>query len=584
MQRVKNFYWMIIALLLLLLVLSGCSTGERPLWTNAPGWSRAPYMGVNAIGDPVPFAADEDGNLFFLFIVSDQDMLYPQVVGIDRTGARTIDVRISTPLIQPDIPAMVWDGELLQLFWISDQALYHASITPDGIVASTPTLLSGDVKTGAFDVTVSNEGDLAVWFSGPRREPGLYRVDLQDGSILPLDEIGIRPQLAFDATGTLHALWTHYPPGLEQTAILYAAYEDGRVHVAAETIVAEPALGISNLLEGPQLGLDEDNVFVLWTERIMTGMQSGSVRSTYLWFPAGQPELVSAEEYLRAPLSYELPYSSWDGGTMQTGDRFDIGQGGFSQTGTILEITPSYPADGELAIAFNIKADYLRRKSELQIGVLYLDPDPTSYQLISFTAAGSQSAYLVNLDGSLYLSWLEKTSSSAYDVYFSTTSPDLSAALNTVQSSDILAIIGQSLFGFVSGMLLLPMGLIWIVVPIIVIAIASMIRREEEDFWSPYNLGSILLALGAYWASKLMILPGINSYVPFSAWIPGIPSALKIPLRIGIPTLIAVSALYLAYRFTRTREQQSSLFFVLVYAALDGILTLGVYGVLIYGG
>ncbi|MBN2556867.1 MAG: hypothetical protein JXA97_13085 [Anaerolineales bacterium] len=580
----KNFHWMIIALLLLLLALSGCSTGERPQWTNAPGWSRAPYIGINAIGDPVPFAADENGDLYFLFITSEQETLYPQVVGIDRTGERTIDVRIPTVLIQPDIPAIVWDGELLQLFWISNQALYQASMTPDGVVVRTPTLLSGDIKTGEFDVTISTEGTVAVWFSGPRREPGLYQVDLHDGSILLLDELGIRPQLAFDESGALHALWAHYPPGLEETAILYAAYPDGRVDIAAETIVAEPVLGISNLLEGPQLGLDDHNVFVLWTERIMTGMQSGSVRSTYLWFPIGQPGLVSSEAYLRAPQGYELPYSPWDGGAMQAGARFDVTQSGFSRTGTILEIAPSYPPDGELAIAFNIKADYLRRKSELQIGVLYLDPAPTSYQLISFTAAGSQSAYLANIDSSLYLTWLEKTSSSAYDVYFSTTSTDLSAALNNIQSSDILAIIGQTLFGFISGMLLLPMGLIWIVVPIIVIAIASMIRREEADFWSPYNLGSILLALGAYWASKLMILPGINSYVPFSAWIPGIPSALKLPLQIGVPALIAASALFLAYRFTRSREQQSSLFFVLVYAALDGILTLGVYGVLIYGG
>lgn len=541
-------------------------------------------IGVSAMADPVPVALDEDGNLYFFLIGVAEDGYAPHVIKMDREGIVVLDVPIPAALVQPDQPEILWDGSHIHLFYLSDQSLYHAEIATDGEVITAPRMVSGGIKTDQFAVAAGPEGRIAVFFAGPRREPGLYSLDLRTGAILDLDPRGVRPQLLFDDEGTLHALWALYPPGLEDSALYYAAYPDGVISDDMEMIIAEPRLGISNVLQGPQLGLDQERVYIFWTERIMTGMQVGVVESKYITFPIDRPDLVSAEQILRAPDPYELPYTIWEGEGFTAGERVDLGAARISSTGSLTNLFPVRPVADELVAVFEIKADYLRRKSEIQVGVLAFDESPTSYQLISFTSIGSQLPYLVTDGEGLYLTWIEKAISAGYEVRFATTAVDIAQSLNKLTGDDVIGIIGNTIFGFISGILLLPMGLIWIVLPILILAVFSFLRADDSSLSSPINIISLLLALGAYWASKFVILPGISSYVPFSAWIPVLPDAWNLPLRIGVPVLIAVIGFYAAYQFAIRREIRSTFFFMLMYAIVDGLLTLGVYGVLIYGG
>jgi hypothetical protein len=89
--------------------------------------------------------------------------------------------------------------------------------------------------------------------------------------------------------------------------------------------------------------------------------------------------------------------------------------------------------------------------------------------------------------------------------------------------------------------------------------------------------------MGAYWAGKLVTIPAMRDYVPFSAWLPIVPSWLNLPLRLGVPLLIAALALLIAWRYTYGRQNRALLFFMLIYIAIDGVLTMAVYGVIIFG-
>ena len=580
----RRMIWVIASILMSALLISGCSSGEQSLYTNAPGWSRAPMIGVSALVDPVPVALDDDGNIYFFLIGVAEDGYAPHVIKLNREGALVLDVSIPAELVQPHQPEILWDGSSLDLFYISDQSLYHAEINTEGTMITAPEMVSGGIKTDQYAVAAGPEGGVAVFFSGPRREPGLHSLDLNTGEILMLDARGVRPQLVYDGEGTLHALWALYPPGLADSALYYAAYPGGDISAGMDVIIAEPRLGISNVLQGPQLGLDEERVYIFWAERIMTGMQVGVVQSKYITFPIGRPDQVSEERDLRAPEAYELPYASWEGDGFAIGDRVDLAAEQISSTSSLTHVFPIRPMADELIAVFEIKADFLRRKSEIQIGVLSFDETPASYQLISFTSIGSQLPYLLTDGEGLYLTWIEKSISAGYEVRFATTAPDLAASLNNLTGDDVLSIIGSILFGFVSGILLLPMGLIWIVLPILILAVFSFLRTDDSSFSSPLNIISLVLSLGAYWASKFVILPGISSYVPFSAWIPILPDAWDLPLRIGVPVLIAAVGFFTAYQFAIRREMRSTFFFMLMYAIVDGLLTLGVYGVLIYGG
>jgi len=53
-------------------------------------------------------------------------------------------------------------------------------------------------------------------------------------------------------------------------------------------------------------------------------------------------------------------------------------------------------------------------------------------------------------------------------------------------------------------------------------------------------------------------------------------------LIVGVPLLIALFGLLIAWNFTFRRQNPSVMNFMLIYMAFDGTLTLAVYGFLIY--
>jgi hypothetical protein len=167
-------------------------------------------------------------------------------------------------------------------------------------------------------------------------------------------------------------------------------------------------------------------------------------------------------------------------------------------------------------------------------------------------------------------------------VYFATTAPDFREQLDVVTGVDISQLFAETFFGLASGVILVPLGLVWIMVGAVVIGLSSWLRKENEPLLSLGTLISLGFALTAYWAAKLFILPGIVEYVPFSAWIPLIPEWMRLPLRIGVPALITLVAASVTFRYTYGGEERSLLFLILIYGAIDALLTLAIYGVLFF--
>ena len=98
----------------------------------------------------------------------------------------------------------------------------------------------------------------------------------------------------------------------------------------------------------------------------------------------------------------------------------------------------------------------------------------------------------------------------------------------------------------------------------------------------PGTIISLLLTLITLWGIKVTVLPGMFDYVPLSAWLPALPSWLNLPLQLGVPLLIAGLA-FLAARYYVGRKNVYSIFlFTIIYAVVDAILTMALYGVLVY--
>lgn len=575
-------------LFLLISLLSGCSDNADRLWLKAPGWSRAKLVGSTRVGDPAPLAQDDKGNLYQFLIAGEGDVYYPRLVAMNAETDILWDRSYEEiPLTRPDQPYLLWDGRDLRLFWLDNAQLYTAQIEPDsGFLPEWPLLLTGEQKIGSYSVAQRQDGRLALWYAGTLRKPGLYALPPGDlsGPATLVDPQGVRPSIAFDDQGVLHAIWAHMPKGSTDNSIFYAAYPQGRYQPDQAQEIAHPLASTSSVVNGPVLGLDANQIYVFWTIEVRTGMSAGSVQSSYVSFPPGQPPAPLYPQDISVPVAHELPYEPVVDAALQAGDRVLLEQTHLRLTGQVTSLTASRTSTPELIVAHRVRADYIMRKDAMQVATLFFHTgQPHSYQLLSFTAGDSRSPFiLAGSDNNLYLTWLERGDVSGFLVYLTSTSPSIRQALSVLTQDDIARLAASTLFGFLSGMLLLPFALMWFAAPLFLIAITAPLRSGADDWRDIRVLISLALAIAGYWFSKLVFLPGLKDYVPFTAWIPLIPRSLYLPLQIGVPTLIALFALWVAKHFTYDRMRNSPLYFILLYISIDGVLTTAVYGVIIF--
>lgn len=563
------------------MLLAACTHSPERLWLKAPGWSRAQLVGRTLVSDPVPVALDDVGRAYFFLVAEKDGLAYPRVIALDRQLGQAWDRIYDVPLAQANQPQILWNGTGLDLFWISNQELHYASVDPMGNLMGQPASLSGDTRVDSYAIARDADGSTTVWYGGPRQHPGLYALSLEELAEQPtlVDAQGIRPDLQYDHAGTLHATWAHYPPGYEEKRLFYAAYPAGVYLPGQETIVLEPRLGTAITLAGPRLGLDRQEVYLFWSEISHAGVEAGKVRTSYIHFPYGQPFLASLAQPLLIPSAYNLTYlpASEDG--LEAGDRVALDSRGISNI-TDLDVNPG--REQELVITFRAYIDYLRRKTQGQISTAFLqDGHAVSYQLLSFTPSDSTDpAIIADQMGQLYVTWLEKDASPGSKVFFASTAPEIRGALGTLTWRDLGQLSAETIFGLLGGALLIPLVLIWTLPPLVVVGLTSMIRQEDARIT---DLVTLVPAVTTYWLTKLFTLPGIRDYVPFSAWLPFIPSWLGALLRWIAPLLFTVLGIWVAWNYTYRRSNPSTLFFVLIFAAVDGVLTVAVYGVLFYG-
>ena len=256
-------------------------------------------------------------------------------------------------------------------------------------------------------------------------------------------------------------------------------------------------------------------------------------------------------------------------------------------SGVLNDIATNKTIAAELPIAFhNANVQYESRQTNGQSALLYFaDGAPTSYQLLSYSSRGARTPYLVNdAANHLYVTWLEATPSAGFDVYFATTAPTTVTALDHLVAADYLQMAGTTLFGMVSGMVLSPLVVfLWLLAPMVIVGVSLFFQRglnDDQLTWG--GLIILVLSVGAYWAAKMVALPDIFIYVPFSAGIPIIPVWLEGILRWGIPILISVVGLVAAWHFTIRRHIASPLYFMLIFGLVDGLLTLAIYGFYFY--
>ena len=572
-------------LLLLLLAIFSSRGPVDHLWLNAPGWSRARLVGHTQLNQAVPVALDDAGKIFLLLIRGDGEISHPQVVALNRRVQVVWEHTFGVVLTEPSQPQILRVGKELHLFWLSDQSLYTARLDTSGHVQVRPTLISGSRAVDAYGVTLDAKGLVTVWYGGSRREPGVYALPPGDpgGEATLVDGSGMQPLVRYDGRGTLHAIWvTHPPPGQGGRRIYYAAYPDGVFRPQQQILLAEPHVRMHTTWQGPWFGLDQGHGYVFWTE-VATSARGPALNTQVVAFPLDEAVARAEPVSIVVPDSAELLYEALPLGSLKAGSRVSLRRhpGAVSPSG--IAVNPV--VERELVLASRIQVRHRHGSVVGQINTLFLqDGSPTSYQLLSLTPGGSLAPAVVSDEaGHLYITWLERAEEPGFAVYFASTAPEVQEALGSVTWRDAGRMGVEAIFGLLTGALLAPIALlVWLLVPSLVLALTWVIRRGGENLTNPGARISLAAAFIAYWAAKGITFADARTYVPFSAWMPVIPSRLEGLLQMGVPVAIALIALGTAWRFAVHSTTKSAALCLAVYAAVDSLLTTAVYGSLLY--
>ena len=592
-KNLRQFF--LLAVILMTFSLSACSSVEEHIWLKSLGWSRGLLLGETAYKDPVPIAITQSGEQFFLLVERDElgDSSYFRVKAFSPDAELLWDQRLDElDLDAPEAIQLFWLQEELHLFWIDDQQLYTLTMDARGNLLDDPTLLSGSDVVGSFSVAVGAGEEPILFYAGTTHTPGVYALTSFDESQpkRTVDPDGVRVQVRYGQDGRLHAGWLRYPPGYGTSQIVYAdsLQEDGW-DIADAVVVHEIATGPSNVIEGPVFGVDEGDIYFFWSVTIRSGLEAGKITAEYLSFSHADGRLAGRPEALTMPaLSTSLTQEEFADGVLLAGERVDLRNGGLPRTPDVQEIGVDRRVTGELAFAFQSSTQHLWRKAKKQVNVAYFaEGQPTSYQPLSYTTTISSTPFIISDEsGYVYITWLEKLETDRYTVYFASTSPNIEVALGRSSADEILRVLGEVVFGMLVGILMAPItGAVWMLAPVLVLVITSPLRKlSSERVRKMMVFASLILAIAAYWASKFAVLPGISSYVPFSAWVPEMPLLLGNFLQWFVPIVFSLFALIVAWHYTFRQSNESTLYFLLVYIGVDALLTSSVYAVLIFGG
>jgi len=557
------------------------------LWTEAPGWGRAQKVAQTELVDPAAITLDDQGNIYLVVVDTYEEMQRPTVVALDREANTLWEQAIDVDVNRLDNPNIIWNGEQLDVFWIGDNRLYNATMDKSGNFFSTPQLLSGETKVDTYVLGRRPDDALSIWFAGPRRDPGLYALPVGDlqGEPYSVDPEGIRPTIKYDEDGTLYASWVQYLPGSGSAQIFHGAYPLGEFSAgSAEEIYAE-RMSMTSVFSGPFIELDDNWNYVFWSEETRTGPSAGLATTQYVTFPLDQPgqSLRPIQVTVPSDPGLEPDYTPED--TLDAGPRILLEPGTFRSTSGLHRIGTNNNLANEGVIAAESRIDYLFSKTAPQIGLSYFqDGSPNGYQLISFTSTVSTSpAIISDEEGQLYLTWLERAGDE-FDVYLASTAEDITDNLNSFTLTDVRELVGATVFGLLIGALLTPIAVvIWLLVPLGILLVTSPLRKEGHSLRSPGTIMSLGLAVTAFLLVKNFTLPGMREYVPFSAWLP-LPTWMELPLQILVPLGITILALLAAWTYTYRRNNNSPFYFVIIFGAVDSVMTMAIYGVLIFNG
>ncbi len=578
----QTIFWVTLGVILLLSTIAGLADIQFH-WPQASGWSRAKLVAQSSLRESAPMTTDDEGNIYLLFFPQNGSNLSANLLALDRFGNERWQQTLAQNLNTPTQPRLLWhNGELINL-WVEDEAVLQTNVTKSGEIVGETAVLDFPLPIEQYAAVSSLDG-LHIWAGGNRSEASIYAMtDAQTPQLI--DPEGIAPTLQLDEMGHLHAIWLRRVSGTN-FSIVYGGTAAGDSWLDAPIEIQQVRSGSSVRLRGPWFMVEEDLGYVAWASDFLSGLSAGQSLSQFISFELVPDTAVSTPNSFQIAYGRQQAYQSVST-ELPTNNRIVLSEQRRIHASPLegQPIVSAETAAHEGIIALRASVEYLKQREASQIALYFFnDGEPNGYQLLSFSPAGSiQPSVILNGNGDLLVSWLERGQSSGYNIYLASTSPELQQAFAGLTLQDFGLFILESAFGMFQSITFTPFSLIlWATVPMIILLITHWFRRNVKSWHDPAFLLSLGTAVFIFWYAKFFTLQPAIHYVPFSAWIPAIPTWMDIPLRIFVPLGITLFAASTAWRLSFKRKQDSIYLLFFLYAGLDTLLFMSVYGGILY--
>ena len=586
-NNLKRLYFVLI-LAAIAMVISGCGEYGPNSRKPAGDFSRGLPLSSDAIGPPA-MSVDVDNGIAQVVIPepNDEGLMIFRYVQIDQGGERAIQKDLDLEL-PPYVrsPKLVGHNQAQHLFWAARESttegwnLYHAIIDSVGDVISPPALISrGTESVSQYEGAVDSQGNLTIAWED-RGDDSIWGINIsEDGSIISPAQVAViegeYPALIADG-GTIHMVW------MEEPNLRYAQITGDSTYPLRSEQLDTILVARGNTMAGPVIGISDGRVYVFWSVLRQVGLEAGTAITEYLVFPLDDSTQISRGVIPILPVLEELlvPYQ----GPLALTQIAPAPPEEYMTTDFVLNprTLPQQVAGAQaLAVSANQAA---RLDAVTQIVVCVFDEGVYQGCTIGTrTAEISQNANIAaDKSGYLHLLWQEGYAGKR--IYYATTALGAKAELDRIALEDLPSLALEGGMEAATGILLFPFAFPWMAIGF-VIMVGLRLFRNDEDVTQRLSQFLLVVSLISYQLSKLVILPDILLYVPFSAWL-DVPEGAGNVLKVLVPIIIIGLGISVAEYRRRKRQSDSpmsSLGYYMTAVLVDTVITLAIYGVILMG-
>jgi len=563
-------------LLAMLLTLSGCDVTSDRSDKPSPDWSRGLRVGVSPLNQPVALQIDGEGHAHLVWYTQTEEGSRLHYAQLDDQAKVVMERDLDILLSDPHKPQLLLDrqGNMHLAFLAREEgakSLFHSLLGYDGQALSEPARLSLPGKEmESYQMCLGQEGRIEVFWAD---EEGIVHLGLDGrGEVISVPTLivpqGINPSAQVDRSGTIHLAWVQETSSQGQT-LHYAAFQVPKL--VQGTKLARSGKVPTAALYGPVLGLDMDNVYIVWALEQRAGLEVGTARSFYVSFPLGSGQ---------APLSpTRINIENSDFVTMPSvagGQRDEV-----AATFNVY-VSSGFKASLEQSKMVEMGPVGVGVRPEMQLAMAVLaEGEMQGYQLAAKTDSASLRPNLqADAASNLYLTWLDTAGFGRYDVYYASTSPKAKARLDRTRPKDVLSKAADLTLGMLSGLALLPLIVLWIFLPLLVLVLFYVLTGGEEELELRRVKVVLGMAIALYMGAKLVTLPSSLLYTLFLGQMSPLLSSVLVS---GVPLLILAVAVAAIIVYKRRAERATLLPAFLIFVATDAPLSLLIYAPAIFG-